>query len=100
MVPKRIAGAPFKFDDQEDLFGQAYRWFLEGEVSVSAEKLRELITNAGFEMAPNSYYVLVAHFTDSFSPIGMFHESDDFLSTRMYGLNADNLYYISFILTP
>ena len=94
LVPKQISGAPFKYDDQDDLFGQAYRWFLEGEVNVSAEKLRDLISNAGFKMDLNSYYVVVAHFTGNFSPIGMFHGSDDFSSTRMYGLNSDNLYYI------
>lgn len=94
LVPKQIEGAPFMFNDQEDLFGQAYRWFLEGEVERGALNLREIVTNAGYSIDPKNYYVVVASFTDSLSPIGMFHGDDDFLSTRMYGLHEKNLFYI------
>jgi len=94
LFPKPVANSPFKVDDSEDVFGQAYRWFLEGEVQVGAEKIKELVTKTGYQLKPDKYYVVVANFTDSFSPIGMFHNSSDFLSTRMYGLNPDNLYFI------
>lgn len=94
LVPKRVDGAPFVHDDQEDLFGQAYRWFLEGEVERGATSLKELVAKAGYQIDPKSYYVVVANFTDSLSPIGMFHGDDDFLNTRMYGLRTNNLFYI------
>ncbi|MFQ5630882.1 MAG: hypothetical protein ACE5I1_19090, partial [bacterium] len=47
LVPKQIEGAPFKFDDNEDLFGQAYRWFFEGDVENAGATLRKLVTVAG-----------------------------------------------------
>ena len=94
LVPKRVEGAPFMFDDQGDLFGQAYRWFLEGDVEQGAENLKKIVTNAGYSIDPNKYYVVVANFTNSLSPIGMFHGEDDFLNTRIFGLNKNNLYYI------
>lgn len=94
LIPKPIPNSPFKVDDSEDVFGQAYRWFLEGEVDRGAEKIKDLLTKAGFQLKPDKYYVVVANFTDNFSPIGMFYNSSDFLNTRMYGLKPDNLYYI------
>jgi len=94
LVPKPVAGTPFKIHDEKDLFGQAYRWFLESDVAMGAKQLRALVQNAGIKLDPNSYYVVVAHFTDSVNPIGMFHGSDDFFSARMFGLSEDNLYYI------
>jgi len=94
LVPKQIEGAPFKYTDSEDFFGQAYRWFYEGDVENAGATLRKLVKAAGVTIDPNAYYVVVANFTDNMSPIGMFHGSDDFLSTRMYGLGEDNLYYV------
>ena len=39
--------------------------------------------------------MVVAHFRDSFAPIGLIHgNSNDFYNTRLYGLKEDNLYYI------
>lgn len=100
LIPKPIPNSPLKVEDTEDVFGQAYRWFLEGEVTMGAEKIRALITKAGFQLAADKYYVVVANFTDSFSPIGMFHGSSDFLGTRMYGLKPDNLYFIFITRQP
>lgn len=94
LLPKRVEGYPVQFDDQDDIFGESYRWFLEGFVDRGTEKLRELLSKAGVTIDPNAYYVVVANFTNSFSPIGMFHGSNDFLNTRMYGLSENNLYYI------
>ncbi|GBD92437.1 hypothetical protein BMS3Abin05_00008 [bacterium BMS3Abin05] len=94
LVPKRVPGAPFKLNDTEDLFGKAYRWFLEGEYDFGADSLRKLVKLTGFKIDPGSYYVVAANFTDSFTPIGLFHEKDDFNSTRLFGLNRSNLFYI------
>lgn len=94
LVPRQVEGAPFKYTDGDDLFGQAYRWFFEGDVENAGATLRKLVTSAGVKIDPNAYYVVVANFTDNMSPIGMFHGSDDFLSTRMYGLGENNLYYV------
>lgn len=94
LLPKPISGAPFHFDDSEDLFGKAYRWFLEGEPEFGADSLKKLVVSAGYNLQAGSYYVVVANFTDNFTQIGMFHDGDSFLSTRMFGLGENNLYYI------
>ena len=94
LIPKPVQGAPFEYNDVDDLFGKAYRWFSDGFPEVGADSLRKLIDLAGIEIDPGSYYIVVAGFTDNFTPIGMFHEDDDFMSTRLFGLNPDNLYYI------
>ena len=94
LTPKPIPGSPFKISDENDLFGQAYRWFIEGDYSRGADSLRQLVKNAGYTLDKDAYYIVVANFTDSVSPIGLFHGSDDFFSRRMFGLQQDNLYYI------
>lgn len=94
LVPKQVPGAPFAVTDGDDLFGQSYRWFVEGDVEKGAQLLRSLVEKAGVTINPNVYYVVVANYTDSFNPIGMFHGSDEFLSTRMYGLSERNLFYV------
>ena len=94
VVPKRIPGAPFSMQDSTDLFGKAYRFFVEGEVAMAADSLRELISRSNYEMDPKAYYIVVANFTDKFSPIGLFREGSDFLDTRFYGLKSDTLYYM------
>lgn len=94
LIPKQIEGAPFQFEDTEDLFGQAYRWFYEGDIPNAGVTLRKLLTDAGINLLPDAYYVVVANFTDAMTPIGLIHGNDDFLSTRLYGLGEDNLYYI------
>jgi hypothetical protein len=94
LVPKQVPGAPYAVDDSDDLFGQAYRWFIEGAVEEGSGTLRKLVQKAGIKLNPNVYYVVVAHFTDSVNPIGIFHGEDEFLSTRLYGLSEKNLFYI------
>ncbi len=94
LVPKPVQGTPFEYRDTDDLFGKAYRWFMEKEYELGADTLRKLIQASGFQLHPEKYYVVVANFTDSFTPIGLLHKDEDFLSRRMYGLNEDNLYYI------
>lgn len=94
LVPKQVAGAPFKLNDGEDLFGQAYRWFYEGDVPNAGATLKKLIAAAGVKIDPNAYYIVVANFTENMSPIGMFHGDGDFLNTRLYGLGENNLYYV------
>lgn len=94
LVPKRVAGAPFAFADSADLLGQAWRWFYEGDNRQAISALKAAVTKSGFTLNSNSYYVVVANLTDSLNPMGMFHGSDDFLSTRMFGLDSNNLYYI------
>jgi hypothetical protein len=94
LVPKQVPEAPFVCVDSTDLFGQSYRWFYEGDVAQGANLLRKIVTSSGMPLDPKSYYIVVANFTDSLNPIGMFHGANDFLSTRMFGLEESNLYYI------
>jgi len=94
LVPKPVPGSPFRVADSEDLFGKAYRWFLEGQISWAADSLKKLIAASGFQLLPGNYYVVVANYNEDFSPIGLIHENSDFLDTRFYGLNTNNLYYI------
>lgn len=93
-VPKPVQGAPFKVTDEEDLFGKAYRWFLEGEVEWAADSLAKLIGLSGFSMNPNDYHIVVADYGDEMVPIGMLHAGSDFTDTRLYGLKDADLYYI------
>ncbi len=97
LIPGPVDGTPFQFDDQEDVFGKAYRWFLEGALFEGEEQLRVLIDKAGIKLDPNAYYIVVAHFSDTFTPIGMIHDAEEdheFFNTRLYGLGEKNLYYI------
>lgn len=93
-VPKPVQGAPFKVSDDEQLFGKAYRWFLEGETEWAADSLRKLISLSGFQLDENNYNVVVADYGDQMSPIGVLHDGSSFLDTRLYGLTTDKLYYI------
>lgn len=93
-VPKSVPGAPFKVTDTDDLFGKAYRWFLDGEVEWAADSLRKLINLSDFKLDEKNYYIVVANFTDEMSPIGLFHNGESFLDTRLYGLTSDSLYYV------
>jgi len=95
LVPQRVSGAPFMLDDSQQYFGKAYRWFHEGFMDSAVYNLRRVIAEAGYELDPDAHYITVAHFKDSFVPIGMLHgENADFLNTRLYGLEEDNLYYV------
>ncbi len=94
LVPKAEPGSPFKVTDTNDLFGQSYRWFIEGDYQRGVDSLRQLIKKAGVVLDKEAYYIVVANFTDRISPIGILHAEDDFFSSRMYGLKKDNLFYI------
>ena len=100
LVPKPVPDAPFRVVDSEDLFGKAYRWFLEGEPNWAADSLKKLINMTGHPLIAGNYYVVVAHYNENFSPIGLIHEGSDFLDTRFYGLNVDNLFYVFISRTP
>ena len=63
LIPGPVGETPYKVDDQEDLFGKAYRWFLEGAVVEGQEQLRLIINKAGVTLDPNAYYIVVAHFS-------------------------------------
>jgi len=94
LVPKPVPGAPFRVPDRDDLFGKAYRWFLEGEPGWAADSLKKLINRSGYQLVPGNYYVVVAHYNENFAPVGLIHEGSEFLDTRFYGLNPDNLFYV------
>jgi len=101
LVPKPVPGAPFRVPDTaDDLFGKAYRWFLEGEPEFAADSLKKLINRSGYQLVPGNYYVVVAHYNENFSPLGLIHEGSAFLDTRFYGLNPDNLFYVFISRTP
>ncbi len=94
LVPRPVAGSPFTYQDSADLFGKAYRWFMEQEYSLAVDTLKKLIEAGGFQLEKDTYYIVVANFTDDFTPIGLIYNDHDFLSRRLYGLKTDNLYYI------
>ncbi len=94
-IPKQVPGAPFQVEDTTDLFGKAFRWFLDGEVEWAADSLRKLLSLSNFEMDErNNYYIVAANFNDRLTPIGMFHQGSAFNDTRLYGLTSDSLYYV------
>ncbi|UCE08649.1 MAG: hypothetical protein JSW07_11775, partial [bacterium] len=94
IIPKPIPGAPYVVDDTTDLFGKAWRFYRDGFATWAADSLRKLIDQSGYEINKNHYYIVVANFNPSETAIGMFHKDDHFLSTRLYGLESDSLYYI------
>ncbi len=95
LVPKQVPGAPFSYNDQDEYFGKAYRWFHEGAIDSAVTNLKIVISGSGYSLDPSAYYVVLAHFSDSFAPIGLIHGEDtDFFNTRLYGLEEKNLHYI------
>ena len=94
-IPKPVLNAPFQVQDTEDLFGKAYRFFLEGEVKWAADSLRKLLSLSSFKLdEQKNYYIVVANFNDRFNPVGMLREGAAFTDTRLYGLKNESLYYI------
>jgi hypothetical protein len=100
LLPKQVPGAPFRVPDGDDLFGKAYRWFLEGQPDFALDSLKKLIDRSGYRLSPENYYVVVAHYNESFSPLGLIHEGSAFLDTRFYGLSQDSLFYVFISRTP
>lgn len=94
IIPKPVPDAPFVIDDKEDLFGKSWRFYRDGFATWAADSLRKLLDQAGLEMKKNNYYIVVANYNPTETVIGMFHENDSFLSTRLYGLKSDSLFYI------
>ena len=94
LIPKKIHGSPFVVDDTQDLFGKAWRFYRDGFTSDGVDSLKKLISIFGFELKKNFYYIVVANFNPELSPIGMIHNGSFFHDTRLYGLQADSLFYI------
>lgn len=94
LVPKPVKNSPFVVEDSQDLFGKAWRFYRDGYTTWAADSLKKLIELSGFELKENNYYIVVANFTPTESPIGMIHGDSHFHDTRLYGLGADSLYYI------
>ncbi len=94
IIPKPVTGSPFVVNDKQDLFGKSWRFYRDGYAVWAADSLRKFIDQAGFEMKKNNYYIVVANYNPSETVIGMFHGDESFLSSRLYGLKADSLYYI------
>lgn len=94
IIPKPVPGSPFVVDDKDDLFGKSWRFYRDGYADWAADSLRKLLDLSGFVMNKNHYYIVVANYNVAETVIGMFHGTDSFLSTRLYGLKADSLFYI------
>lgn len=94
LIPKPVHAAPLVVNDTDDLFGKAWRFYRDGFIELASDSLRKLIELSGFEMKKNNYYIVVANFNPAESPIGMFHGDAHFLDTRLYGLQADSLFYL------
>ena len=94
LIPKLVPGSPLIINDNDDLFGKAWRFYRDGFMDLAADSLRKLIELSGFEMKKNNYYIVVANFNPAESPIGMFHGDAYFLDTRLYGLQSDSLFYL------
>jgi len=95
LIPKQVPGAPFSADDRNEYFGKAFRWFQTGDIDSAVSNLKSVISKSGYTLDPQAYYVVVAHFTDSYAPVGIIHgNSTDFFNTRLYGLERQNLYYV------
>ena len=94
IIPKPVANAPFVVNDKDDLFGKSWRFYRDGFGDWASDSLKKLIDLSGFQMKKDNYYVVVANFNPAETVIGMYHNDDSFLNTRLYGLKSDSLYYI------
>ena len=94
LVPKALGWTPLVYDDTEDLFGKAWRFYRDGFTDWAVDSLKKLINTAGYKLNKNHYYIVVANFTPTETPIGMFHGDAPFHDTRLYGLESDSLFYI------
>jgi len=94
LVPKPIGWTPMEVDDKGDLFGKAWRFYRDGYTDLASDSLKKLVESTGFTLNKDHYYIVVANFTPSETPIGMFHGDSEFHDTRLYGLESDSLFYI------
>lgn len=94
VIPKKVAGSPYVFEDSQDLFGKAWRFYRDGFTDWATDSLKKLISDMGLEINKNDYYIVVANYNDSETPIGMLHGDASFHDTRIYGLKSASLYYI------
>lgn len=92
LIPQPVG--VFRYSGEGDYLSKSYTWFIHGAVDSGVVNLQKLVKSSGYTMDPNAYYIVVAHFADNFAPLGIIGKGVDFLSTRLYGLKEDNLYYI------
>lgn len=92
LIPRTVG--LFHYNGEGDYLSKSFTWFVNSEIDSGLVYLEKVIEASGFTLDPNNYYVVVANFTDKFSPIGIIGKDVDFLGTRLYGLKEDNLYYI------
>jgi len=94
IIPRPMPGAPIPYVDRDNLFAKAYHLFREGLAPAAIDSLKKLLEAGGVKMDLRNYYVVVANFTDSATPVGLLHEGSAFFNTRLYGLQEAKLYYI------
>lgn len=94
LVPKKVSNSPYVIDDSQDLFGKAWRFYRDGFTDMAADSLKKLIELFGYNLKKNNYYIVVTNFTPTETAIGMLHGDAHFHDTRLYGLQADSLFYI------
>lgn len=94
IIPRPTADSPKAYVDRDNLFAKSYHLFREGLAPAAIDSLKRLIEDSGVKLDLRNYYVVVANFTDSATPIGLLHEDSEFFNTRLYGLQEAKLYYI------
>jgi len=94
IIPRPVAGSPVAYVDRDNLFAKSYHLFREGLAPAAIDSLKKLLEDSGVKLDLRNYYVVVANFTDSATPIGLLHEDSEFFNTRLYGLQEAKLYYI------
>ncbi len=94
IIPRPASGSPIPFVDRDNLFAKAYHLFREGLAPAAIDSLKKLLDESGVKLDLRNYYVVVANFTDSATPVGLLHEGSEFFNTRLYGLQEAKLYYI------
>jgi hypothetical protein len=94
IIPRPAPGSPIPFVDRDNLFAKAYHLFREGLAPAAIDSLKKLLDESGVKLDLRNYYVVVANFTDSATPVGLLHEGSEFFNTRLYGLQEAKLYYI------
>ncbi len=100
VIPEKVAGSPLVIEDSQDLFGKAWRFYRDGFTDWATDSLKKLISQMGWEIKKNDYYIVVANYNDSETPIGMLHGDAHFHHSRIYGLKTASLYIIYLSRSP
>jgi len=94
LIPEKVANSELTYIDSTNTFRNMIIFLEDGDVKNAADSLKKVLVDAGLNIKKNFYYIVVVNYDKKHNIIGMFHKNNSFLSTRLYGLKSDSLYYV------